>query len=155
MTRYLTSLLLLISLPLQASIYKWQSADGAIHYSDVPHVGAVEMAFPKGVSVTQPSQAEGDYTLFEIEVPANDLTIYSAKGEVVIAISITPKLQESHAIRYFVDGRALAEDFKVGRLTLKNVTVGSHNLKAQIIDGSGNTVKTTSMVRFHIRQAAL
>ncbi len=155
MTRSLIPLLLVVSLPLQAGVYKWQSADGAVHYSDVPHTGAVEMLLPKEAPVTQQNQAGSAYTLFEIEAPANELTVRSAKGEVAVAIGITPTLQEDHLIRYFVDGRALTEDFNVNHLTLKNITVGSHNLKAQIIDGNGNTIKTTSAVRFHMRQAAL
>lgn len=155
MTRRLIPLFLVVSLPLQAGVYKWHSADGAVHYSDVPHTGAVEIVFPKERPVTQQDLVEGNYTLFTIGAPANELIVRSAKGEVAVAIRITPALQEGHAIRYFVDGRALTKDFKVGRLTLKNITMGSHNLKAQIIDGNGNTVKTTPMVRFHMRQAAL
>ncbi len=112
------------------------------------------MLLPKETPVTQ-SQTGSAYTLFEIEAPANELTVRSAKGEVAVAIGIAPALQEGHVIRYFVDGRALTEDFKASHLTLKNITVGSHNLKAQIIDGDGNTLKTTSAVRFHMRQAAL
>ncbi|MCF6281105.1 MAG: DUF4124 domain-containing protein [Candidatus Polarisedimenticolaceae bacterium] len=155
MTLRLIPLLLVVALPLQAGVYKWNSDDGVVHYSDVPHKGAVEMVMPAMEPAAQQDQAEDGYTLFEIEVPTNEQTFRGVKGEVPVALSITPALQEGHVIRYFVDGRALTEDLKSSRITLKSITMGSHSLKAQIIDDGGNTIKISSAVRFHLRQAGL
>jgi len=147
--------MLVIALPLQAGVYKWYSADGVAHYSDVPHKGAVEVVLSKEAPASSQDQVEGEYTLFEIESPTNEQTIRSTKGEVPVTVVISPALQEGHAIRYFVDGKALTEDLKATRITVQNITMGSHSLMAQIIDSSSNTIKVTSSIRFHIRKAAL
>jgi hypothetical protein len=155
MTLRLLPLLLVVALPLQAGAYKWYSADGSVHYSDTPHKGAVEITLVKEAPVEQQDQGEGNYSQFEIELPTNEQTLRDAKGEVAVTIIMTPALQEGDVIRYFIDGKALGDDFKSTRITLKNIVIGSHGLKAQIIDSNGNTVKMTPSVRFHMRQAAL
>ncbi len=153
--RFLIPLLLSAALPLQAGIYKWYSDDGTVHYTDVPHSGAVEMVLPNGSPTPQDGESEGDYTQFEIETPTNEETLRDAKGHISVALIISPALQEGHSIRYFVNGQALAEDLKASRITLQNLSMGSHTLMAQVIDGSGNTLKSSSTIRFHLRKAAL
>jgi hypothetical protein len=153
--RFLIPLLLSAALPLQAGVYKWYSNDGTVHYSDVPHSGAVEMVLPTDLPVLQDDGVQGDYSQFEIETPVNDATLRDTKGHVSVVLIISPALQEGHSIRYFVDGKALTADFKTSQISLQNVTKGSHSLMAQVIDGSGNTIRSSSTIRFHLRKAAL
>lgn len=155
MIRWITSFLFIVALPLQAGVYKWQSEDGTIHYSDSPKPGAEELVLPKTAPASQQDQTKGDYTLFEIETPSNEQTLRGADGQVSVGLSINPALQEGHKIRYIVDGKALDEDLEQTHITLQNLSMGSHSLQAQVIDNSGNSVKATLSVRFHLRQAGL
>ena len=155
MIRWLIPFLFVTVLPLQAGVFKWQSEDGIVHYSDTPQPGAEELQLHNAGSTAQQAQAEGAYSLFEIESPSNEQTLRSADGQVSVGLSLNPALQEGHKIRYLVDGKALDEDLQLLHISLKNVTFGSHNIQAQIVDSAGNSVISTSSVRFHLRQPGI
>ena len=153
MTRWLIPLLL-IAFPLQAAVFKWQSEDGTVHYSDTPQPGAEELQLQESKPTSSPEQAEGEYLLFEIESPANEQTFRSAEGQVSVNLSLNPSLQEGHKIRFIVDGKTMEEELQLTQILLQNVTLGSHTLQAQVVDSDGNAIKSTAIVRFHLRQLA-
>ena len=154
MSKWFLLFLLFIVCPLQAEVYKWQSPDGVIHYSDTPHPEAKKLALPKSQS-SAPGVAATAYTAFSIEQPADGETLRNAEGRISVGLSVEPGLQEGHSVRLLVDGTAMEQAINTTQFSLENIPRGSHSLQAHIIDSKGVALKSTSVQQFHLRQPAL
>jgi hypothetical protein len=166
-TRLILALILLPAVS-DAGVFRWQDAEGVIHYSDRPvkdaeqlSISGAEAEKPADETPSEsadsnvedsPSKAYGEFNLVE---PDDNQTFRSNAGEVSIAILLKPALDENHKIRLVVDGRALVGQFTSTQLMLRDVGRGSHTLQAIVVDGEGETVASTQVVTFHVRKAPL
>ncbi len=172
MLRWFVTLLLVAQCnPLFAQVYRWEAPDGSIIFSDEPpEKGATPMELeplqtytaPTKPSATQPTpsastpantpQAAFKYTAFSITQPSNDEGLRSNNGQVSVQIKVLPGLnsEEGHQLVILLDGKQAAGPAAATAFTLENVERGSHSLVAEIRDKSGNSVKTSSPVTFHL-----
>lgn len=171
-----TALLLLLALaalglsstPSAADVWKWVDAKGVTHYSDQPVPGATKVEVRAGnISESrsaepasepeQPAQtAAASYTTLEITQPQNGQSIVNTSGQVNVAISIQPAVNEVHRVSLYLDGR-LVSGFPRNTLmyTLNEVPRGSHNVSAAVTDHTGKTLKESPLVEFTVRQESI
>ncbi|MET0067136.1 MAG: DUF4124 domain-containing protein [Candidatus Thiodiazotropha sp.] len=156
----------LLAQPLFArDVYKWVTEDGEVIYSENYRPGAESIRVHDDkrkarVNTDQLNEnpdaaTAGDYTDFAIVQPANNETLRSADASVSVGISLSPPLAEGHEIYLYVDGSQLKTPIKTTQLVLQNLLRGSHTLKAEIRDETGEVLGQTAGVNFNLRQEAL
>lgn len=166
--KYLLSLsfLLLITLPVQAEIYRSVDEQGNVIYSDqelpnselipTPTDNAIPMPKPEAKPaaediVDKPASA---YQSFSIASPANNAVIRDNAGSITVNLSITPALKVGDYIRLYVDNALVMPRLTSSSTQLSNLTRGSHSLKAELVSSTGQSLRNTS-VRFHLKRISV
>lgn len=160
--------LVLISPIAVGGVYKWVDETGEVHYSDKPVQNARELRVPGAVSKPVPqvdAEAEqddlvqdveaGGYNTLEFASPEPGQTFRSDAGEVQIGLLLDPPLQPGHQLQLVIDGAPLSQRFSATQLILKDVSRGTHSMKAEIVDQEGQSVASSTAVSFHVRKAAM
>ena len=88
-----------------------------------------------------------------ITQPANEETIHSNPGEVLVRVQATGATPGSR-VRLFVDGAQQSQDQGGGVFVLRGVERGAHVLRAELIDAQGNLVAAAQPVTFYLWQAS-
>jgi hypothetical protein len=169
MKKWLFLLLCLFLSPAPAEVYKWQDADGNVHYSDrSPEEDSEPLDLPKGVYYTPPPIAAGSegeeqptesqklvgYETLVITRPAMNETIRTNQGIVNVELNIQPALAAGHEMKITFDGRPLKDRYTSAAIVLNNINPGSHTLKAQVVDGE-TVIATSKSVVFHLRRESV
>jgi hypothetical protein len=151
-------------------MYKWEDADGNIHYTDQPpSEKAEELSLPPVNSYTAPVQPSEEQDMAEVlpdEVPAQanitydtltitrpkmNETIRNSDGTVSVAYTLTPGvLNQGDQYQLVLDGRVK----KGATATLSNVDRGSHTVKVQIVNADGVVQIRSQAVIFHLHREA-
>lgn len=175
-------LLLIFILPAQAEIYRWVDDDGNVVFSDEPHANAEKIEVspstvytpqeniedadedddilklspdePPTVEEAQP--AVPDYQL-RIVAPANDESIWVNNGNVTVDMIVEPQLdaERGDLIELQLDGSQVATPQAGTTFQLNNLSRGTHNLSAHVIDSNGNRLTTSANVTFHLHRASV
>lgn len=158
-------LLLLVSLSLQAEIYRGINAEGNVVFSDkeIPNSEKIPMPtpnitqMPKPVPVeptTEDSVDSANYRSFKIEQPENNGTIRENNGNVSISLELTPDLntKAGHTISIVVDGKVVTRATTALTTQLSNINRGSHTIKAHVNDKDNKTIITSNTVEFHMKR---
>ncbi len=163
---------LLLTLTAAAGVYKWTDANGKVHYSDRPVEQGELLRLPGGQAPSQggaaatagdqpadgqePPETAGEdgYRLFSFASPEDNQTFRNDAGEVQIGLLLDPSLRNGHQLRLVVDGTPVKGQFASTQLMLRDVTRGTHSLRAEIIDADGVLMGATPEIRFHMRRAA-
>jgi hypothetical protein len=168
--RWLLSLLLLSVPVCMAQVYRSVAPDGTVSYSDQPSPGARALELPPPSSYTPPSPpaasaapdsaadaateplpGAGDYQRFDLVSPLPDDTIWDNQGAVDVAFDIRPSLRAGDSVRVLVDGApSVVVQGPVARL--QGLPRGTHTLQAELLDGAGRVIKSSSSVTFHLQQ---
>jgi hypothetical protein len=160
----IVTILLFITMPASAKLYKCPDADGNISYTDEPCVGGKELKLPPlptfkapPVKPGQPEKASATgktamYSQLEILKPKNDATMQNSTGKVEIILDLTPALQggEGHRITLSLDGKKLEGEGQTTRILLDQVDPGTHSLQVSVVDKKGEALITSKAVTFHI-----
>lgn len=159
-------ILLLLSSPVSAEVYKTINPDGSVSYSDVQTKDSKSIT-PPGLTPTpavklakkpqqkaQESKTPKRYTVFEITSPKNNQTIKNNNGQIPVTLKITPKLQDNfkHTISLVLDGSVVASKLTSANHTLKDVFRGRHSLSARLIDKNGTVLKSSNLVFVNVRR---
>jgi len=170
MLRNMYGFLIVIALMLPADAiagaYKWVDESGNIHYSDRPIERAEPVRLPgvlPAFSGVEEASAEpeadesveefvGGYRQFEILEPEDNQTIRSNEGRVGISLLVDPVLDQAHELRLELDGQPVQGRFVSTQMALRQVTRGTHSLRATIVDEEGAVLATSNTVNFHIRR---
>lgn len=88
-----------------------------------------------------------------ITQPANEQTIHSNPGEVLVRVQATGAAPGSR-VRLFVDGAQQSQDQGGGVFVLRGVERGAHVLRAELIDAQGNLVAAAQPVTFYLWHAS-
>lgn len=158
----IASLILLLSTPTVAELYKWTDTDGIVHYTDrLPAEGIQPEALPgrlktlKNKKTSKKDDSEDNvYSEFLISKPEADSSVRNEQGTVDILISINPPLIESHFLQIYLDGLQVGDRTKTTALTLQQMQKGIHRLQAQIVDEAGLEIMKTATVSFEYREPA-
>lgn len=152
--------------------WRWVDADGTVHYSDRPVPGAVEVYLPDAGSaapVRQPAattdsaavtravplDASAQYTQLAIASPAPDETLWNIEGQLDVAVTVAPRLQQGHRLALIYDG-ALVNVAPSGTIfSLSEVYRGLHSVQAVILDAGGTQILRSTPVQFMVQQPSL
>jgi len=153
-------LLLLCPLIADSGVYKWIGADGQVQYSDRPAEGAERLPITSGARKKEDVQRNdgetraklGPYNSFEIVNPEKDATIRDPDGNVPVGMVIEPPLKAGHRLRIDLDGQPVQGNVPGPQMLLQGVSIGSHSIRALIIDEQEAPVAETPAVDFHLRK---
>jgi hypothetical protein len=166
-------LLLVVPSLAHAVICKTVQPDGTVSYADVPAAECEQpvklpdysryaprpiqqRAAPATDSRTAPAQpAFAGYSAMRIVQPEADGTVRDNEGRVAVSIALQPPLQEGHSVRLLVDGRPVPGSFKGLDIELSGIERGTHQIRAEVVDGTGRQLISTASVPFTLRKAAL
>lgn len=162
-------LALLLTLPVQAEVYRIIGPDGSVTFTDEPVPGAERIELPPVMTYTpQPvkSAVEEDqaetaqalpYRRFAVASPADESTIRDNQGNISMRVELDPPLQTDfgHRLQFVVDGMDQGEPVTSPAVTFQNLDRGSHRLSARIIDASGATIETTPPVTVFLHRASV
>ncbi|QVI70226.1 DUF4124 domain-containing protein [Pseudomonas syringae] len=156
MRQSLICLLLLISLPALAQIYKYTDANGSTAFSNQPPNGAktevVELpplnsietqtpSRPVVNSAPQPppaapqSQPQTTYDVLELKDLPTDEALRANNGTFIIGVKIQPRLQPTHSLQLLLDGNLYGQPSNLPRFQVVNVDRGEHSFAVVVKDG--------------------
>ncbi|MTI62601.1 MAG: DUF4124 domain-containing protein [Methylophaga sp.] len=170
--------LLLFLLPVHAEIYRWVDESGNVVFSDEPQPGAETVDLPPATTytpaedeavtddilklspdddeqATQETQAP-DYQI-RIVAPGNDESIWVNNGDVTVSMIVEPALdtERGDKVLLHLDGEPVAEPRASTTFQLNNLSRGTHNLNAMVVDSNGMTLTSTGSVTFHLHRASI
>jgi hypothetical protein len=164
-----------LSLPAQAEIYKTVDEDGNVVFTDIPpreddenaeqiiiedpNSFAVEEAIPNADAwIVEPQEGEGEeppfrYQALEIVSPADDEPVRENAGNITIVTNLNPRLQRGHLARLLMDGNIVQEGPQAS-FSLANVDRGTHTIRVEIVDESGQVMIRSGDSTFHMLRFA-
>lgn len=147
-----------------AQVYRSVGPDGSVEFSDHPltpnatviNVQPVQTA-PMGapvrhpVSVTAPAaEPRAAYHRFEILSPGPDEAVRANDGRVSVALALEPPLSPGHRVVLHVDGQPTGGSEGSLDVTLENLSRGTHQLDALVVNSGGEMVVSAGPVTFHV-----
>ncbi len=162
---------LFAGLPVQAQIYKIVDENGNVTYTDqAPGDGADPMRLPElQVVETEPAQPLTDpnaaaagsedptprelrrlYRDFKITRPQPDETFWGTSNQVVVSWGSATELGPDMSVRVYLNG-APQETTRMSMLAL-TLDRGEYTVHADLLDGEGRRIVSTSPVTFFIKQ---
>ncbi|WP_133130579.1 DUF4124 domain-containing protein [Legionella yabuuchiae] len=154
----LLAVLVLLSLPMQAQIYKWTDSSGTVHFTDKPRPGAEKVDLPavqtfssppiEQASTPEPPQLGDEVKNYKIEIvePQNQATIRNNQGYISVMLQVTPELKEDDKVQILFDGSPLGEPQANTVFALQDVNRGSHSIAAQLVGADGKVIKTSETI---------
>jgi hypothetical protein len=158
---------------MHAEIYKTVDADGNVVFTDVPpkdqskaivletqNTYTPEASAAPKQSPERPAEEEPAPVLYDhiaIVAPQHDAPVRENTGNVTVVVTSNPALDSSrgHTMQILVDGQ-IASSGQSNSVALTNLDRGTHQLTAQIVDGNGQIVVSSSPITFHmLRYSAL
>jgi len=153
----LFSLLLLLSVPALAQIYKYTDDNGNTVFTNQPPEGVaadeVELPPANTVNIRTPepppplaSDQQGErqqpYQTLAIGGIPDDEALRANNGTFVVTAQLDPRLQPGHRIRFLLDGIPQAPASTATALQLNNVDRGTHVLTVEVLDSSGQVIQS-------------
>lgn len=158
-------ILLLVTLPVAAQIYKYTDAAGNTAYSnqppdgvkaepvELPPLNSVERQAPPAPPVETSSRERplGAYEVLELTNLPTSEALRANNGTFTVNVLIKPRLQGPHLFRLLLDDQPYGQPSNVPILQLVNIDRGTHNLAVQVIDGE-NVVQQSPSVTFTLQR---
>lgn len=155
-------------------IYRWVDEEGIVHYSDRPREGAELIVLREAQTYSRPSPTAGQvapeapknrpetasqeaaaYSSIEIVSPKQEEVLWNIGGELSVSLRARPRIRSGHSVVLVMDGKDV-QQLPNGQLQtrLADVFRGTHSLRADVRDRSGNTVATSDTVQFTVQQTS-
>ncbi len=168
----LLSLLLmfgLMSMSVQAEIYRWVDAAGNTVYGDNPPkqsaakpvnlpvltVADSPAPAPAAQPDTAPAAEEQAYTDFAITSPSADEAIRANEGNVTVSVSLKPALKPGDSVALYLDSKQVGSGTALS-FALTEVERGEHSVFAVLSNAEGDIIQNTEPVKFSVlRHSAL
>ena len=166
-------LMTIIATMAQAELFKWKDAEGNIIYSDQPPPGEnkaeskiEEESLPQIIAIPSENASSDRETNSAnnenqqsknrnllIVSPKHDEAIRENSGNVSISLQVEPInfAENGSIVAVYMDGIEVARGADTTILLL-NVDRGTHTLKAELINSSGNVVLATRPTTFHLQR---
>ena len=173
MRRSFACLLLLISLPVAAQIYKYTDANGNTAYSnqppdgikaetvELPPLNSIEPAAPRAGSVQSAPAAETEqpqaaYSMLELTDLPTDEALRANNGTFTIGVRIEPRLRSGHLMQLLVDGNPYGQPTNIPRFQVVNIDRGEHSFAVAVQDAQGvlqqSPTLTLTVQRVHVNR---
>lgn len=169
MKKYLI-LFLLVTISAQAEIYRLIDEHGNVIYSDKPDNSAEKIEL-KELSTYTPTpipveikeseivideQANLEVPDYKISItsPKHDENIWGNAGTISINVDISPELNSERGdqLLFKLDGKKVAAPQSSISFTLDSLDRGSHIALVSIIDKSGEIIRSSKSVLFHVHR---
>jgi hypothetical protein len=172
MRQSLICLLLLISLPVAAQIYKYTDANGNTAYSNQPPDGtpaqAIELPPLNSVepparrsenpasAPTQEAAPQAAYSTLELTDLPTDEALRANNGTFTVGVRIEPRLRSGHFMQLLVDGDPYGQPSNVPRFQVVNIDRGEHSFSVVVRDAQGivqqSPTLTLTVQRVHVNR---
>jgi hypothetical protein len=171
MRRSLIYLLLLVTLPAVAQIYKYTDANGNPAYSNQPPNGTpsetVDLPPLKIVNTKKPNvqnaapttppqqnQATATYSVLALTDLPTDEALRANNGTFTVGVAIQPHLQSGHLLQLVIDGKSYGQISNVPRLQVVNLERGEHSMAVRVVSGTQviqqSETLTATVQRVHV-----
>lgn len=168
----LLSLLLmfgLVSVSVQAEIYRWVDAAGNTVYGDNPPkqsaakpvdlpmltVADSPAPAPAAKPDAAPAAEEEAYADFAITSPSVDEAIRANEGNVTVSVSLKPALKPGDSVALYLDSKQVGSGTALS-FALTEVERGEHSVFAVLSNAEGDIIQNTEPVTFSVlRHSAL
>lgn len=121
-----------------------------IEVKEVTTIPALKNAPPPRTT----SQQQVRYNQISISNPKDDETYFRSQGDLVISVSLSPRLRGGDNLVYFLDGNQIHKG-KATSHSLEELDRGTHTVRVAVISGNGDEVISSESVTFHMRQASV
>lgn len=170
MYRSLVCLLLVVSLPVAAEIYKYTDAQGNTAYSnqppdgiktqtvELPPLNSIEPPAPSAQvpQATQPDDAEPAYSTLELTDLPTDEALRANNGTFTVGVKIEPRLRPGHFLQLVVDGEPYGQPSNIPRFQVVNIDRGEHSFAVVVRDAEGviqqSPTLTLTVQRVHVNR---
>jgi hypothetical protein len=162
MSKFCLAILLFITHPLFAQIYKWIDSNQSTHYSDKPHSGAkivklppIQLYSPSGAAAQDKnnnSHLNPAYTLLEIIQPVDGETIRSNDGDLPVLLQLQPMIAKGHKIELIFDGKVVGNPQKQLVFNLSAIERGTHTLSAQLVNNTKEIVIKSKTIVIYVHR---
>jgi hypothetical protein len=161
--RAILIVLLGMALHAHAQVFRSVGPDGRPVFSDRPLPNAEQLDLP--LSATEPSDSQsaadpipaasagflGPYDMLEIVAPENEHRSRDPKRELPLSLALSPPLMEGHRLVVEVDGMAAEGDLPNStQILLRDLSLGTHRIRALIQDAEAATVAATPAIQVHL-----
>ena len=169
--KYSILLLLLISLAVHADVYRSVDKQGNVIFSDTSTDDAEKIDLKESYTYTPPviidladDEDEPPPSLVEVAVPDYTLAIISPNqneairenaGNVTISCTVAPELNSERGDKliFSLDGQLKSAAQDATSYTFSNVDRGSHIAVVSVVDKTGNVIKSSKSILFHLQRA--
>ena len=165
-----TLLLLLCSVALAATVYRWVDDDGVVHYSDQPHPNAEKMqvhaaqSYKPSALDTPAAGGAGGGASAAAPAPYRGCAIvqpqdgqdFANVDSLTVVVQTDPALHQGDKVYVTVDGQALNGGNPTGaQFVISPVDRGTHTAQALVKDAGGGVQCQTPPVTFHVQQNSI
>ncbi len=168
----LFSLLLILSVPALAQIYKYTDDKGNTVFTNQPPDGVAvdEVKLPPANTVNiktpelpppLPDDTQGErqqpYRSLAIGGIPDEEALRANNGTFTVTAHLDPALQQGHQLRFLLDGIPQAPASRSTSLQLNNVDRGTHQLEVEVLAGEQvlqRTAETFTVQRVHTSSPA-
>ncbi|HLD64523.1 MAG TPA: DUF4124 domain-containing protein [Pseudomonas sp.] len=160
----LTCLLLALTLPASAAIYKYTDATGNTVYTNQPPEGipteTVELPPTNSVKIQAPAvPASGidpgvtsaSYGQLQLGDLPTEEALRANNGTFGVSVNIAPALRPGHQLRLLLDGQPYGQASNGTRLQLNNIDRGEHSLAVEVLSG-GQSIQQSAAVTFTVQR---
>ena len=173
MRHSLICLLLMVSLPAAAQIFKYTDAEGNTAYSnqppdgtkaqpvELPPLNSVEpparsVSAPEPASSQAPDKMQAAYSVLELtDLPTNE-ALRANNGTFMVGVKIEPRLRPGHLMQLLIDGEPYGQPSNVPRFQVVNIDRGEHSFAAIVRDAQGilqqSPTLTLTVQRVHVNR---
>ncbi|MGV8919389.1 MAG: DUF4124 domain-containing protein [Pseudomonas sp.] len=167
MRRSLIYLLLLVTLPAVAQIYKYTDANGNTAFSSQPPNGkpseTVELPPLNSVDIKKPivqptaptsaaqNQAQDTYSFLQLSDLPTEEALRANNGTFTVGVQIQPRLLPGQLLQLVVDGTAYGQPSNVPRLQVVNLDRGEHSLAVRVVAGE-NVIQQSSTITVTVQR---
>jgi hypothetical protein len=166
MNKLMFCFVIFCSLVQAQQVYVSVDKNGVPLYSDKPVPGAkqVEMKVSlQSQSPQQPTDIKPLVSLVEkkpkyqisIRSPAEQDTVVSNEGEVLVQVDIEPALTEQHQLRLVFDQNQQSPLQQSSNFRLLSVERGEHQIQIQALDQNGKLIAQSPVTTFYLRKTTI
>nr|WP_297462281.1 DUF4124 domain-containing protein [uncultured Halomonas sp.] len=165
-----------------ATVYRTVDAQGNVIFSDKPIENSERVELEPLTVVPSPEpqpmtssddEASGDtpsrddasrasggpfmpYSTFRIVSPQDGATLPTGyAGNVQVELDIDPDLRDDHRVRLLLDGQVSQSAMHTKAFMLTNLERGEHQLRAELLDASGNVRHRSAPITLYVQRASV
>lgn len=153
---------IVLSLPLQAEVYKYKDDQGRTVYSDTPppkdrpyetvelqSINSQAPVTPQRQPPNRPAERRVDYSV-SISTPPDGAQVPPGQRNLEVIARINPGLAAEHSAQLIMNGVAQGEPTSDPHWVIEEIFRGTHNFSVRILDAQGTVLSTSDPVTVHV-----